>query len=31
MIDLDGLDKWFHAALACHVMGVIAIPADLEK
>ncbi|XP_058797056.1 adenylate cyclase type 10-like [Phymastichus coffea] len=30
-IELAALDKWYHAALACQVMGVVAIPAELEK
>ncbi|XP_011311934.1 adenylate cyclase type 10-like [Fopius arisanus] len=31
IIDLMGLDKWFHAALACQLLKVSAIPAELEK
>lgn len=31
VIDLLGLDKWFHAGLACQMLKVAAIPAELEK
>ncbi|XP_063977452.1 uncharacterized protein LOC135162667 [Diachasmimorpha longicaudata] len=31
IIDLMGLDKWFHAGLACQLLHVSAIPAELEK
>nr|XP_037873495.1 adenylate cyclase type 10 isoform X1 [Bombyx mori] len=30
-IRLSGIDRWFHAALACQLLDVQAIPADLEK
>ncbi|KAL0869690.1 hypothetical protein ABMA27_005935 [Loxostege sticticalis] len=28
---LTGIDRWYHAALACQLLDVQAIPADLEK
>ncbi|XP_026320727.1 adenylate cyclase type 10-like [Hyposmocoma kahamanoa] len=28
---LSGIDRWYHAALACQLLDVQAIPADLEK
>ncbi|XP_046753179.1 LOW QUALITY PROTEIN: adenylate cyclase type 10-like [Diprion similis] len=31
VIDLLGLDKWYHAGLACQILGVRAISAELEK
>ncbi|XP_043285633.1 adenylate cyclase type 10-like [Venturia canescens] len=31
IIELVGIDKWFHAALACQFLNVIAIPPELEK
>lgn len=30
-IQLPAIDKWFHAGLACQILEVRAIPADLEK
>ncbi|KAK0097186.1 hypothetical protein PV326_003000 [Microctonus aethiopoides] len=31
VIDITGLDKWFHAGLACQFLDVIGIPPELEK
>ncbi|XP_044006022.1 adenylate cyclase type 10-like [Aphidius gifuensis] len=31
LIELVGLDKWFHAGLICQILNVTAIPAELEK
>lgn len=31
LIELVGLDKWFHAGLVCQLLNVTAIPAELEK
>lgn len=30
-INLTGVDRWYHAALACQLLDVQAIPTDLEK
>lgn len=30
-IQLSPIDKWYHAGLACQILEVRAIPADLEK
>ncbi|KAI4466740.1 testicular soluble adenylyl cyclase [Holotrichia oblita] len=30
-IQLSAIDKWYHAGLACQILEVRAIPADLEK
>lgn len=30
-LKLPSIDKWFHAGLACQVLGVFAIPPELEK
>lgn len=31
VLDITGLDKWFHAGLACQFLDVIGIPPELEK
>lgn len=31
MIELRHIDKWYHAALACQILDVYGIPAELEK
>lgn len=31
IVDIKGVKKWYHAALACQTLEVVAIPAKLEK
>ncbi|XP_066584846.1 adenylate cyclase type 10-like [Prorops nasuta] len=31
LIELIGIDKWYHAGLACQILNVKGIPAELEK
>ncbi|XP_076283495.1 adenylate cyclase type 10 [Lasioglossum baleicum] len=31
IIELHGIDRWFHAALACQTLNVSGLPAELEK
>ncbi|XP_014207878.1 adenylate cyclase type 10-like [Copidosoma floridanum] len=31
VVDIQGIDKWYHAALACQILNVVAIPVELEK
>lgn len=31
VINLQGLDKWYHAGLVCQFLRVVAIPPELEK
>lgn len=31
VLNLTGLDKWYHAGLACQFLNVVAIPPELEK
>ncbi|XP_078052180.1 adenylate cyclase type 10 [Augochlora pura] len=31
VIDLHGVDRWYHAGLACQTLNVNALPAELEK
>ncbi|XP_076380390.1 adenylate cyclase type 10 [Megalopta genalis] len=31
IIELHGVDRWFHAGLACQTLNVNALPAELEK
>lgn len=31
IVNLEGLDKWYHAGLVCQFLRVVAIPPELEK
>ncbi|XP_053973137.1 adenylate cyclase type 10-like [Hylaeus volcanicus] len=31
VIELGGIDKWYHAGLACQILNVNGVPAELEK
>nr|XP_012152584.1 PREDICTED: LOW QUALITY PROTEIN: adenylate cyclase type 10-like [Megachile rotundata] len=31
VIELPGIDRWYHAGLACQILDVTGIPAELEK